>query len=131
MYKKKDDVHELVQALSNGEQRHFHHLYHTDSNVERPANFWSLYETMRSGKSQSSNLEMDARAQTSGKRLLYDNLLKSLRMLHENASVDISIQNLLTNVELLYNHSLADQAKLMIRHPHCVLKNQTSALAAC
>ena len=114
MYKKKDDVNELVQALSNGEQRHFHRLYNTESDVDKPANFWLLYEAIRSGKSQYSNLEMDARAQTSGKRLLYDNLLKSLRSLHENASIDISIQNLLTNVELLYNHSLAEQARLML-----------------
>lgn len=114
MYKKKDDVNELVQALSNGEQRHFHHLYHTDSSGEKPANFWLLYKAIKAGKSQIPNLKMDTRAQTSGKRLLYDNLLKSLRLLHENASVDISIQNLLTNVELLYNHSLAEQAKLML-----------------
>ncbi|MBL7706138.1 MAG: hypothetical protein JNM21_11395 [Taibaiella sp.] len=114
MYKKKDDVSELVKALSNGEQRHFHHLYNIANKGERTANFWVLYESIRSGKSQLPNLEMDARAQTSGKRLLYENLLKSLRSLHDNASIDISIQNLLTNVELLYNHGLANQAKLML-----------------
>lgn len=114
MYKKKDDVNELVLSLSNGEQRHFHHLYNTENSVDKPSNFWLLYEAIKAGKSQLPNIKLEARSITSGKRLLYDNLLKSLRSLHENASVDISIQNLLTNVELLYNHSLAEQARLML-----------------
>ncbi len=120
MYKKKEDVNELVQALSNGEQRYFHHLYHPGTHTGIPSNFWLIYEAIRSGKSQLSKIEMDARAQTSGKRLLYENLLKSLRSLHENASVDISIQNLLTNVELLYNHSLAEQARLMLHKAYAL-----------
>lgn len=115
MYKKKDDVSDLVQALSNGEKRHFYNLYKAESDKEEPANFWLLFHAIKSDKSQTPNLDLDPRALTSSKRLLYENLLKSLRLLHENASVDISIQNLLTNVELLYNHSLAEQARLVLQ----------------
>lgn len=115
MYKKKDDVNELVHALTNGEKRHFYNLYKDMAGSDEPDNFWLLFAAIRSGKSQLPNLELNHRALTSAKRLLYDNLLKSLRLLHENASVDISIQNLLTNVELLYNHSLAEQARLVLQ----------------
>lgn len=114
MYKKKDYVNELIHALTNGEKRHFYNLYKDAEQSDDPANFWLLFESIRSGKSQVPNLKSDKRALTSAKRLLYENLLKSLRSLHENASVDISIQNLLTNVELLYNHSLAEQARLVL-----------------
>src|SRR5690606_27772313 len=47
---------------------------------------------------------------TIAKRRLYANILKSLRTSHDDMSVDVTIQNLLSEVEILYNHSLSEQS---------------------
>lgn len=114
MYKKKNDVQNLIDALTNGEKRHFYNYFKPDNSKENAPNFWKLFETLRSNKSRTPNTYLSARSFVAAKRLLYDNILRSLRTLHDESSVDIIIQNNLSNVELLYDHNLADQAILLI-----------------
>src|SRR5690606_38109804 len=57
-------------------------------------------------------------ALTLAKRRLYGNILKALRALHDDISADTLIQNQLSEVEILYNYNLPDQALLVLRKAH-------------
>lgn len=114
MYKKKDYVSDLVLSLNKDEKRQFTMLYGDSFKGVEPSLFYQLYSIYESGKSElyKNNLPVEATSVTSAKRRLYHNLLRTLRDMNEDSSTDIFIQNKLTNVELLYNHSLPEQSVL-------------------
>jgi len=120
MYRKKDDVERLVLSLSKAEKADFKANYEVQNNPNDAPMFYQLYNKIILGKSQlpKSLSENNTRALTSAKRRLYDNVMKGLRALHDSFSVDIIIQNRLTEIELLYNHSLPEQGLILIRKAH-------------
>ncbi|WP_313262674.1 hypothetical protein [Sphingobacterium multivorum] len=116
MYRKKDDLPLLINSLSIGEKRHFHNFFKRVQGLNGEALFLQLYSMQETGKSQipKSFADSSERALVSAKRLLYANILKSLRSLHDNSSVDITLQNMLVDIELLFGHNLPDQASLIL-----------------
>jgi hypothetical protein len=114
MYKKKDYVSDLVSSLNKDEKRQFTLLYGEPFKGEAPPLFYQLYSVYENSKSElpKNKLHVVPTSITSAKRRLYHNLLRTLRDMNEKSSTDIFIQNKLTNVELLYNHSLPEQSVL-------------------
>jgi tetratricopeptide (TPR) repeat protein len=114
MYKKKDYVSDLVSSLNKDEKRQFTLFYGESFKGEAPPLFYQLYSVYENSKSElpKNKLHVVPTSITSAKRRLYHNLLRTLRDMNEKSSTDIFIQNKLTNVELLYNHSLPEQSVL-------------------
>lgn len=112
MYQKRDDLLQLIKALSGNEKRYFNQL----SNAFNPAKDDSLYMQLfrRYQKSESivpKNFPgLSDKSLTLTKSRLYANILKALRLYHQDKSPGILILNQLAEVEILYNLGLADQA---------------------
>src|SRR5690606_18380195 len=82
-----------------------------DTERDKPL-FLQLYNMHENGKSDLHEIFGSGPPQslTVAKRRLYANILKCLRSLHDDMSVDVIIQNHLSEVEILYNHSLSEQS---------------------
>ena len=120
MNRRKDYVQDLVLSLSKEEKRRFTLLFSNSGKGEELALFYKLYSVYENRKSELSRdlLAVESTAITSAKKRLYNNLLRTLRDLNEDSSTDIQIQNKLTNVELLYNHSLPEQSVLELKRAY-------------
>lgn len=114
MYKKINYVSDLVSSLSKEEKALFTMLYGNKPNRRDIPFFYQLYTVYENGKSElyKNNKLVEGTVITSAKRRLYHNLLRMLRDMNADTSTDIFVQAKLTNVELLYNHSLPEQSVL-------------------
>jgi len=115
MYKQRDDVERLIEALTSGEKRYFSTNYKTHYSEKDLPLYLALYELHENGKSQlPKNLEgIEGRALTSAKRRLYDNLVDSVVSLNKEHSVNNQVQYLLSAIELLLFKGLSSQALLL------------------
>lgn len=116
MYQKRDDLPELIEALSSGEKRYFTKLQKAfESSKEQPI-FLELFQRLQQPESTVANAlpGKPSKVVTRAKSWLHANILKSLRVQHDDRSVDIIIQNQLIEVELLYRLSLSGQAVLIL-----------------
>jgi len=116
MYRKKDDLLNLIQSLNNGEKRHFTNMFKPNKGENLPM-FLQLYEIHENGQSEVPNDLFNTSSQTlvTAKRHLYACILKSLRILLDNISIDTTLQNQLIEVEILNNHRLPRQASLILK----------------
>lgn len=114
MNKRKEDVQALVQSLNKEEKRHFTLLFGHKGGTDAPPLFYQLYSIYEKDDITFSkeNIAPSIRAFAGTKQRLYENLLRTLRDLNSDSSTNILVQNKLTNVELLYNHSLPEQSVL-------------------
>lgn len=117
MYKDRDDVSNLVKSLSSGEKRYFSKFSRAFASEGKPALYLQLFQLLEKGKSEVSNefKENSPRALSTAKKLLYDNILRAMRCLNDNNSIDITIQSQLSEVEILYKLSLPSQGLNLIR----------------
>lgn len=114
MYKKKGYVSDLVLSLNTAEKAYFTKLYGDGGNKKDVPFFYQLYTAFEKGESElhKNNVPVGPTIITSAKKRLYHNVLRMLRDMNEDSSTDILIQSKLTNVELLYYHSLPEQSVL-------------------
>lgn len=98
------------------EKRHFSLFSAAFGKKENKSLYVKLFELLDGKISESSDLETEftpmALAKT--KQRLYTNLLKSLRVYYEGMSVEIDIQNMLTEIEILYKRALPEQANELL-----------------
>ena len=116
MYQKRDDLPELIEALSSGEKRYFTKLQKAfESSSEQPL-FLELFQRLQLPESTVAKAlpGKPSKVVTRAKSWLYSNILKSLRVQHDDRSVDIILQNQLIEIELLYRLSLSGQAVLIL-----------------
>lgn len=128
MYQKKDDLEHLIKSLTNGEKRYLTNVFKQSPDG---ALYLSLYDKLQKSKSVMSNCEIQitGRVLIEQKRFLYKTILKHLRQMHSDLSPDVSIQNLLAEVELLYNHSLSQQAmRLLLKAKDLASKHEKFGL---
>lgn len=113
MYQKRDDLNNLVWSLTNGEKRYLTNIF---KQSKEDALYVALYEKIQNAKSGTINdsSEISGRVKIDKKRFLYKTILKHLKQMHPKSSPDVIIQNYLAEVEILYNHSLADQAMRLL-----------------
>lgn len=114
MYNAREDILNLVQSLNNGEKRHFTNSIRQDGTVPLYAQLFYEFEKGKSSLPKEL-LGIDARSLTSAKRRLYGNIIDSLISLHQDSSINLSIQKQLSSIEILYRKGLAEQG-LVIWH---------------
>ena len=117
MYKQKNYLERLITSLSKEEKRHYTLLsLHQESESKKPHHFllYQYYDNGKSGISKPTIFEEPGQFYDA-KRQLYRILLRRIRDLNEDSSPDISIQNKLNNVVLLYQRSLPEQGMLELK----------------
>ena len=113
MYRKKDDLEHLIQSLTNSEKTYLTKAF---KQSKEDSMYVTLYEQLQKAKSlmSLSDSKLTGKVLINKKYVLYETILKHLKQMHSKLSPDVSIQNLLADVEILYNHSLANQAMLLL-----------------
>ncbi|HAK29666.1 MAG TPA: hypothetical protein DCO90_10610, partial [Sphingobacterium sp.] len=113
MYRKKDDLEQLIKSLTSSEKAH---ITKTFKQSKEDSMYVSLYEEIQNAKSLASPPDSRLRGKVliNKKYVLYETILKHLKQMHATLSPDVEIQNLLADVEILYNHSLAGQAMRLL-----------------
>ncbi|UZJ63952.1 hypothetical protein OKW96_16280 [Sphingobacterium sp. KU25419] len=117
MYRKRNDLNELVKSLSGGEKRYFTSLSKAFTGKDENPIYQQLFTLLVNGESNLQNQfeDYNEKALTGAKKRLYNNILKSLRLFHQEKSANIIIMNLLTEVEILYNLGLSEQALFLLK----------------
>lgn len=126
MYQKKDDLTALIHSLSSGEKRYLHNTFKEErSNGDAPM-YLQLFDTIKNSKSQKQeyNLGFSGRVLTANKRFLLRHILKNLRSLHEEFSSNIVLNNKLSDIEIIYNHGLSDQAMVILNKATRIAREQ-------
>lgn len=107
----------LVNALKGGEKRYFQHFIKAFIPEGEHPIYLQLFGLLVKGENELQNKLQGNSPQTLtvAKKRLYGNILKSLRLFHSDKSANISVQNLLADIENLYNLGLAEQASIPLR----------------
>jgi hypothetical protein len=124
MYRDRDSTQQLVSSLSGGEKRYFTNFSKSFNLPAEKPMFLQLFQYYENGESELPNVfsTSSPQALTTTKRRLYRNILKSLRSMNEDRSIDIRIGNQLADIEILYHLNLPEQGAFII--------NNTRRLAA-
>lgn len=120
MYRKRDDLSQLIQSLSGGEKRYFVGFSKAFTASGESPLYLQLYQQYENGKSKHQNpvLDLEEKSLSMTKKRLYFNILKSLRLFHQEKSINIIVQNTLSEVEILYNLGLAEQSLFLLKKAH-------------
>lgn len=115
-YLNKEDIKSLSDSLSQAEKRYFYQYLKSQNHKECPY-YLKLFEALSGEKSQLSELPnmISKKAFSNAKIRLYRNLMESLRLYHQNSSAELSIQNMLCEIEILYDRGLSDQSIILLR----------------
>jgi len=110
MYHKKEDLYLLINALSKAEKKGLT-IFLNIFPKRQQRNYIQLLDLIQQkSPCYKSPLEGSVKTKTNAKRRLYDNIMRSLRHHHDVKSVDIIIQNSLSEIEILYDLCLPEQA---------------------
>ena len=117
----KESVHELIKSLTKSEKRYFK-LMSSRHTIGDENNYVILFDAIE------KQIEYDEQAlfqQFKGaaflnkfaitKRRLYDHILNSLDLFHNNSSQEAQIYKMLHSADILYEKSLYEQAKSILR----------------
>lgn len=109
MYQGRSDLIQLVKSLSSSEKSYISKSF---MKAGVGSGYQRLYDSIKGGESGmvQNNLNLPTGKRTDQKRGLYKFIRKHLRQMHQELSIDIVLQNNLTDIEILYGHSLPDQA---------------------
>jgi hypothetical protein len=116
MNRKNRDLSDLVNALSSTEKRHFTLFSKAFTGKEEDSLYMQLFrQTENDGNELLKDIkDSSPEVIVKTKQRLYGNILKSLRIYYQEKSADIIIQNLLSEVEILYRLSLPEQGQLLV-----------------
>jgi len=111
------DLKKLVKSLSGAEKRHFSLFSSAFAASRKEPVYLRLFRVLtRPGSELSEFSEKgDFPEYTTIKERLFRNILKSLRLFHQEKSVEISIQNYLSDIEILYGRSLPEQSLYLLQ----------------
>jgi len=112
MYYTIKDLKRLINAMSGAEKRYFVVASKAFLTEGQYPNYLKLFDLLKNSRSQTPEpeIKLSDRVQTSAKRQLFENIIKSLRDFHKDRSIDTVIQNLLGEIELLYHLNLPQQS---------------------
>ncbi len=114
MQLKKDDLTHLINTLSPAEKKTLT-LYLSTLPTGKVANYIDLFRDLQREKELDTFKQFGSlQAQAKAKKRLYDNILKGIRNHHDKKSVDIIIQNILSEIEILHDLGLPEQARYML-----------------
>jgi hypothetical protein len=115
-YFKKDDLKVLIESLSLAEKRHFFQYVKSLSHQATPY-YLELFKALSTSESQVDQLpEMTSKKAFSNAKIrLYQHLMQSLRNYHEGSSTELYIQNLICEIEILYDRGLPEQSLTLLK----------------
>jgi len=98
--------------MSGAEKRAFSLLYAPAAASKKKPIYLRLFQALsgRSNDLPEFTNEVSSQVYTIGKKRLFNNIMKSLRIFHQETSIEIIIQNHLSEIEILYHHSLPEQS---------------------
>jgi hypothetical protein len=116
MHRKNDDLNNLVDSLSSEEKRYIRRFLGMQGQQDTQPFYLQVFETMLHGKSEiNATHQTSPQALVTARRHLYANIQKALRVMYQDASADMQIQNLLADVEILYRRNLPEQGLLCLQ----------------
>lgn len=110
------DLKTLINSLTGAEKRYYSIISRAfHQNGEEPM-YQKLFATLSKDKSELPEIWEGSSPQvyTTAKKQLFSNLLRSLRIYHQDKSPEIIIQNQLSEVEILYHLNLAQQSLIIL-----------------
>lgn len=115
-YLKKDDLKILIESLSLAEKRHFYQYIKSQNHQDSPY-YLELFTALSGHESQLTQLpEMASKKAFSNAKIrLYQHLMQSLRIYHQNSSAELTIQHMICDIEILYDRGLPDQSLILLR----------------
>lgn len=116
-----ESLHELIKYLSKSEKRYFK-VYATRHSAGNENNYILLFDYL----DQQQNYDEEALFKhfkgqaflnkfSISKKRLYDQILAALTAFHANASVEAQLHKLLQSADILYEKSLYEQSKRILR----------------
>lgn len=112
-----DDLRKLIKSLSGAEKRHFSLLSSSFVKSEKDPLYLRLFQHLQNHENEHSDLDALPELTTIKKRL-FKNILKSLRVFHQDKSIEINIQNCLSDIEILYSLSLPRQSYYLFQRAY-------------
>lgn len=119
--KKKESIFELIKSLTKSEKRYFK-LASSRHTIGDENNYIVLFDFIVKQDSYDENLIFDHFKGASflnkfaiTKKRLYDHILDSLNLFHSGSSVDAQLYKMLHSADILYNKSLYNQCKDILR----------------
>jgi len=115
-YLKRDDLKSLIESLSKAEKRHFYQYLKSQNHQESPY-YLELFKALSGTESQLAQLpEMVSRKAFSNAKIrLYQQLMQSLSIYHQNSSTELSVQHMICEIEILYDRGLPEQSIILLR----------------
>ncbi len=122
MQLKKDDLIHLIEVLSQAEKKSLT-LFLQSLPSGNSIDYIDLFRKLQVKKGIPNIKRLgSSQAQAKAKRRLYDNILKGIRAHHDKKSVDIITQNMLSEIEILHDFNLPDQAMRMLDKAYLLAK---------
>ncbi len=108
--------------MSGAEKKHFILFFSSKSSKAQKPLYIQLFQAFTKLKIELPELEESISPQvyTTGKKRLFKNLMASLRFYHQKSSVEIIIQNYLSEIEILYNHNLPKQSLYILKRAYAL-----------
>jgi len=119
--KTKDTIHELIKSLTKSEKRYFK-LLSSRHKIGEENNYILLFDFIEKQAEYDEEVLFKAfkgeaflNKFSITKKRLYDHILSSLDSFHSTSSVDAQIFKMLHSSDILYNKSLYDQCRVVLR----------------
>jgi hypothetical protein len=119
--KAKDSIHELIKSLTKSEKRYFK-LMSSRHTIGDENNYILLFDFIEKQTEYDEEVLFKAfKGQaflnkfSITKKRLYDHILNSLDLFHSSSSIDAQIFKQLHSADILYNKSLYDQCRTILR----------------
>jgi len=112
MFYRTKDLKKLIKSMSMAEKRYFSLSSSTFIKAGKLPFYLQLFQALSGAKDELPDFPEESSSQiyTTVKKRLFKNILKSLRHFHQEKSVEIRIQNDLSEIEILYSRGLPEQS---------------------
>lgn len=124
-YFKKNDIKDLIDSLSQAEKRFFLQYLKSQNHQTTPY-YLELFKAYASSESKLAQLpEMASKKAFSNAKIrLYQQLMQSLRIYHQDSSAELQVQHLICEIEILYDRGLPEQSQTLLLKAQKVASEQ-------
>lgn len=122
MFYKLSDLKKLIKSMSGAEKKHFSQLFSSFRAPGAKPIYLQLFQALSKPKTELPEFDTQVSSQvyTTGKKRLFKNVMTSLRLFHQETSIEIMIQNYLSEIEILYNHNLPEQSLYILQKAYAL-----------
>jgi hypothetical protein len=114
-YFKKNDIKDLIDSLSQAEKRFFLQYLKSQNHQTTPY-YLELFKAYSASESKLARLPemVSKKAFSNAKIRLYQQLMQSLRIYHQDSSTELQVQHLICEIEILYDRGLPEQSLTLL-----------------